>query len=227
MRLLMYASLYLIAASVCSGCSTLAPAACEHFGILPPPRFEPACCDATWGTTLGGRHGKGGCGGKCAAHDPVAHLKDVLTCGSGCSEVYWGPWISDPPAPCDPCDDCGNWIGPRECGPTHWEYFTASAGDLFGSRAAGYGPSKGCSSCVAGGKGGGKGFISELFESDPYDMPGVEGPIMAPPQPAAEELPPAAPAVPREDGGERTVRWQLPRLLPVSARSGGLQSGRQ
>lgn len=35
-----------------------------------------------------------------------------LGCASGgCGEVYWGEWMSDPPAPCDPCDDCGNWTG--------------------------------------------------------------------------------------------------------------------
>jgi hypothetical protein len=35
-------------------------------------------------------------------------------CGRmGCGEVYWCDWISSPPECCDPCDDCGNWIGHR------------------------------------------------------------------------------------------------------------------
>jgi hypothetical protein len=33
-------------------------------------------------------------------------------CG-GCScEMYWSEWHNDPPQCCDPCDRCGNWIGP-------------------------------------------------------------------------------------------------------------------
>jgi hypothetical protein len=36
------------------------------------------------------------------------------TCGRGCSDVYWGEWISDPPDCCDPCDQCfGQWTGPH------------------------------------------------------------------------------------------------------------------
>ena len=36
------------------------------------------------------------------------------TCGNGCSDVYWGEWISDPPDCCDPCDQCfGQWTGPH------------------------------------------------------------------------------------------------------------------
>jgi hypothetical protein len=41
-------------------------------------------------------------------------------CGgcSGCSsEAYWCEWHNDPPRCCDPCDRCGNWIGPSSgCG---------------------------------------------------------------------------------------------------------------
>jgi len=45
-------------------------------------------------------------------------LKRRLTCGEGCGEMYWGDWISDPPAPCDPCDEySGQFIGPRCCPP--------------------------------------------------------------------------------------------------------------
>jgi hypothetical protein len=35
-------------------------------------------------------------------------FRNLLTCGSGCSEVYWGEWLSDPPACCDPCVNLGN-----------------------------------------------------------------------------------------------------------------------
>jgi hypothetical protein len=44
-------------------------------------------------------------------------------CGAsscGCdSEVYWCEWHNDPPRCCDPCDRCGNWVGPGagcDCG---------------------------------------------------------------------------------------------------------------
>jgi hypothetical protein len=36
---------------------------------------------------------------------------DCGTCG--CGECYQGDWISQPPR-CEPCDHCGNWIGPGE-----------------------------------------------------------------------------------------------------------------
>jgi hypothetical protein len=37
--------------------------------------------------------------------------------GRSCGERYWGEWISDPPDRCDPCNQCGDFIGPRCCGP--------------------------------------------------------------------------------------------------------------
>ncbi len=39
----------------------------------------------------------------------------VFGCGgcSGCdSELYWNEWHNDPPCCHDPCDECGNWVGP-------------------------------------------------------------------------------------------------------------------
>jgi hypothetical protein len=33
-------------------------------------------------------------------------------CGGCSSELYWSEWHNDPPQCCDPCDRCGNWIGP-------------------------------------------------------------------------------------------------------------------
>ena len=34
-------------------------------------------------------------------------------CGSQCGELYWNEWVSIPPQCSDPCDECGNYIGPR------------------------------------------------------------------------------------------------------------------
>ncbi|MEM8864731.1 MAG: hypothetical protein AAGF31_04215 [Planctomycetota bacterium] len=34
-------------------------------------------------------------------------------CCLGCDkELYWSEWHNDPPRCCDPCDKCGNWVGP-------------------------------------------------------------------------------------------------------------------
>jgi hypothetical protein len=34
-------------------------------------------------------------------------------CGSQCGEVFWNEWFSIPPNCCDPCDDCGGFVGPK------------------------------------------------------------------------------------------------------------------
>lgn len=34
-------------------------------------------------------------------------------CGSQCGCLFWHEWFSLPPQCCDPCDQCGNFIGPR------------------------------------------------------------------------------------------------------------------
>jgi hypothetical protein len=68
-----------------------------------------ALCFVASGCALSGHHctDGGGCG-------HVAHLPNRLACGgNGCGEVYWDEWLSDPPACEDPCDDCGNYVGPR------------------------------------------------------------------------------------------------------------------
>lgn len=38
-------------------------------------------------------------------------LHNRATGCQGCSDVYWGEWISDPPDCCDPCDGCGGFTG--------------------------------------------------------------------------------------------------------------------
>ena len=45
-------------------------------------------------------------------------LHRMMTCGAGCSELYWGEWSYDPPPAkgCDKCDMDGHWIGPQPCG---------------------------------------------------------------------------------------------------------------
>ncbi|MCE9526681.1 MAG: hypothetical protein K8R36_11575 [Planctomycetales bacterium] len=43
-------------------------------------------------------------------------LHNQATGCQGCSDVYWGEWISDPPDCCDPCDQCGGFSGNGGCG---------------------------------------------------------------------------------------------------------------
>jgi hypothetical protein len=48
-------------------------------------------------------------------HGPLTWLFAIFEygyCDSGCGETYWGEFHSDPPDCCDPCDNCGNYIGP-------------------------------------------------------------------------------------------------------------------
>jgi hypothetical protein len=83
------------------------------------------------------------CGGGCTNCDscgevmgrcrcgPLAALRRRLTCGEGCGEFYWDEWHSDPPAPCDPCDNYGNFVGPRCC-PLPWRRRVANL--LLGRR---------------------------------------------------------------------------------------------
>jgi hypothetical protein len=63
----------------------------------------------------------------------------MLTCGSGCGELYWDEWLSDPPDACDPCDNCGNWIGPQLPGPSCFHRFLAGSCSLWGYRWMGQG----------------------------------------------------------------------------------------
>jgi hypothetical protein len=59
--------------------------------------------------------------------------------GCGCSgELYWCEWHNDPPRCCDPCNRCGQWIGP-------------SAG--CGGSGCGGGGCNSCDSCGGGGYG--------------------------------------------------------------------------
>jgi hypothetical protein len=94
----------------------------------------------------------------CVPASPSQHLCGLFGgCGGGCGEVYWGEWISDPPDACDPCDQCGNYVGPQWC--PEWMRYTRFVpwGYRNGSCACkgcgGGGP--GCGVMKSGGCGGG------------------------------------------------------------------------
>lgn len=119
-------------------------------------RFEPSGCCGGWDPILGSCDACGVCGGACQGHTPAQHMKHMLTCASGCGDIYWGDWISYPPDNCDPCDDWGNWTGPNGCcGPSHLETLATGWSNLWGYRTGGGKGSKGKGSCTScGGKGG-------------------------------------------------------------------------
>jgi hypothetical protein len=71
----------------------------------------------------------------------IQQTKMMLSCNTGCGEVYWDEWLSDPPDCCDPCDNHGNWTGLGACclPPFSWC-------NMFGVRHTGV-DSASCSSC--------------------------------------------------------------------------------
>jgi hypothetical protein len=73
------------------------------------------------GDGCGSRHGSCGCGQSgCAGCCTVPggpcvrllrRIGSKLDC-AGCGECYWNEWYNDPPSCAEPCDCCGNYIGP-------------------------------------------------------------------------------------------------------------------
>ena len=75
---------------------------------------EVGCCDTCGnGCGCGFRRGWGvwwGC-----FRDECRRLCGPLNwcgCGGCDGELYWHEWHNDPPRCCDPCNDCGDWVGP-------------------------------------------------------------------------------------------------------------------
>jgi hypothetical protein len=59
----------------------------------------------------------GGCDSGCAECDPPVRrcLNRLFGC-NGCGECYWNEWHNDPPSVCEPCNRCGQYIGPGQLG---------------------------------------------------------------------------------------------------------------
>lgn len=72
-------------------------------------------CDGGACQDYGGHASCNSCGG--SRPRLVTWLNSKLSCGSACGDVYWDEWLSDPPDCCDPCDDCGQYVGPQACPP--------------------------------------------------------------------------------------------------------------
>jgi len=110
--------------NVCTGPCSCGVACEPGCGCEPGCAVEPGCGVGACGDVCG--PGPCGCGpvGENLAfglHAIGSEFRRLLSplgiccpnggCG-GCGELYWSEWHSDPPACCDPCDDCGNWVGP-------------------------------------------------------------------------------------------------------------------
>jgi hypothetical protein len=95
--------------------------------------YCPQGCEAGPDPLLDSCNGGGSCGGCCPG--PFSQMaKCGLTCGGGCGNIYWGEWINNPPDQCDPCNNCGNFTGPRCCPPLFWDQFWGGLCCLWGGR---------------------------------------------------------------------------------------------
>jgi hypothetical protein len=76
-------------------------------------------CDGVCGPCCGGDACgcENNCDSGCAECDPPVRrcLNRLLGC-SGCGECYWSEWHNDPPSVCEPCNRCGQYIGPGHVG---------------------------------------------------------------------------------------------------------------
>lgn len=127
--------------------------ACSTFvgcHVMKTPPYAPSVHHGGGDPVLGSCDSCGTCGGTCDGLTPAGYAGHQLVCASGCGQVYWGPWLSDPPDECDPCDDCGNWIGERCCPPKLRHRFLAG---LHGARYCGDCGGKGCKGCGKGSHG--------------------------------------------------------------------------
>lgn len=158
-----------------SGCVGWGPQGCEQFNgpIRSVGRgvINAACSSC-------GTHS--GCGDHCNNCDgyngPFGTVRKTLACGSGCGEIYYGDWLSNPPNTCNECDAVGVARGvnariPWLCNPfAFWGYQYRPNGSGYGNPlrgqlwgygqygahwntagCGGVGCSSGCNDCGSGG----------------------------------------------------------------------------
>ena len=191
----------IVAAAPCEPCGPTDHAPAPHYE--PPPHHEPPCgppCVAC------------GVNGPCPKHKSgyglIGYLFHGGGCG-GCGEFYLHPWINDPPAPCDPCDHLGNWIGHCPVPPLHHAGHHAPCGPSdchAGACPVGVHNLWGYRADLAGWQGHGHGGAVQMGA---YDGQIIEGPTLAPP-PEMEEV---------EEGAEETL--PPPREFPGPAERSG------
>ena len=88
--------------------------------------------------------------GSCAETGPFCDhtitglLRGMVTCNSGCGDIYWGEWSHDPPDSCDPCNNHGDFVGPRGRAPSCWQRLWSG---LHGARHGAVDSATGCGAC--------------------------------------------------------------------------------
>lgn len=189
-RLATAASLLLISSSFL-GCATLE---------VP---YQPPGHAGGWDPVFGNCDTCGTCGGTCEGHTPASYIGHQLRCAGGCGEIYWGPWSDAPPDRCDPCNDCGDFVGDRCCTPKLREKIWWTITGQNGVLAHG----KGCADC------GGK--ASDVTY---YDGQIIEGPINEAPAPEVIPSTPPSNIEPEVPASIRPARGATSRL-PFSLRS--------
>jgi hypothetical protein len=161
MRIRNAPALLMIAAVLCfSGCVCTHSSVCGP-GVAPGVTACDPCGDCASGT--------------CGHGYLAASAKSSLTCGSGCGDIYWGPWSDCPP---DSCDPCGTYACDPCCSP--WAPLKGLL-HLWGYR---YSPACGsCGGCDSCGVAGEMVVPGEYMEGTMMPAPMESYEMLAPPQP--------------------------------------------
>ncbi len=81
---------------------------CSCDGVCGP------CCDQATG--CGDKCGCDGTGDSACEEGPLRRLLGCMGGCTGCGECYWNEWHNDPPTVCEPCNRCGQYVGPGSMG---------------------------------------------------------------------------------------------------------------
>lgn len=146
--------------------------------------------------------------------------------GCECGEFYWSEWFNDPPACCDTCNQCGQFVGPQSCRRSVPNYQRGFLYNLFMSRQV-YSPFVGPPPGMAGDC---HAYPAYPYYREPADGIGDDGPHPAfgddgaPPAPGevlsdGVEADGAFPAEPNPDdaAGTRVSKQPRPRYAPQEA----------
>lgn len=101
-------------------------------------------------------------------------LGQRLSCSDGCGDMYWGEWLSHPPDDCDPCNNCGDFVGGRYRYARWWESLGECVPGIWGARyddGAGCGHGPGCTSCGMEEDGFWEESGSDIFDGQVMDQP--------------------------------------------------------
>jgi hypothetical protein len=164
---------------------------------------------APCGATSAGACNAGGCETGCWNFPVLTALHNMFTCNAGCGRTYWGEWCYDPPEPCEPCNDHGDWVGAQCCSPRG----CFNICHLFCSRRL-HAPceSATCTECAAGAETGCCGAADPAVEGDVLDgqwtetMESLDAVPNGPAAQPVEPLPGVSKRAPARNPNSRLVR---------------------